>query len=91
MVTDQIRQLVLDGTIRQAAVKEKMKTLLDDGARRVAIGQTTAEEVLRVATDEHVVVEKSEAMPVFVYGQTPAAKRSRACSTRSLPRPCAPP
>jgi general secretion pathway protein E len=61
MVTDQIRQLVLKnvdaGTIRLAAVKEKMKTLLDDGARRVAMGQTTAEEVLRVATDEHVVVE----------------------------------
>ncbi|MFO0723250.1 MAG: type II secretion system ATPase GspE [Myxococcota bacterium] len=61
IVTEQIRQLVLKnvdaGTIRNAAVKQGMRTLLDDGARRVAMGQTTAEEVLRVATDEHVVAE----------------------------------
>ena len=34
-----------------------MKTLLDDGGRRVRLGHTTAEEVLRVATDEEIVVE----------------------------------
>jgi type II secretory ATPase GspE/PulE/Tfp pilus assembly ATPase PilB-like protein len=32
-----------------------MKTLLDDGARRVAAGATTPEEVLRVATDDTAV------------------------------------
>jgi general secretion pathway protein E len=61
LVTEQIRALVLKnvdaGTIRRAAVAAGMKTLLDDGGRRVRLGQTTAEEVLRVATDEEIVVE----------------------------------
>jgi general secretion pathway protein E len=61
LVTDQIRQLVLKnvdaGTIRKTAVSQGMRTLLDDGARKVTLGQTTPEEVLRVAADEEIVVE----------------------------------
>jgi general secretion pathway protein E len=58
-INDQIRQLILKnvdaGTIRRAAMTQGMKTLLDDGARRVAAGATTPEEVLRVATDDTAV------------------------------------
>jgi general secretion pathway protein E len=61
LVTEQIRSLVLKnvdaGTIRRAGMAAGMKTLLDDGGRRVRLGHTTAEEVLRVATDEEIVVE----------------------------------
>jgi general secretion pathway protein E len=59
LINDQIRQLILKnvdaGTIRRAAMTQGMKTLLDDGARRVAAGATTPEEVLRVATDDTAV------------------------------------
>ncbi|MBI2378595.1 MAG: type II secretion system ATPase GspE [Deltaproteobacteria bacterium] len=61
LVSEQIRQLVLKNvdaaTIRKAAMSAGMRTLLDDGARRAAMGVTTPEEVLRVATDEEVVAE----------------------------------
>ena len=61
LVTDKIRALVLKnvdaGTIKRAAVADGMKTLLDDGARRVAMGKTTPEEILRVASDEEIVIE----------------------------------
>jgi len=61
LVNDAIRALVLKnvdaGTIRRQAMANGMRTLLEDGGRRVRIGQSTAEEVLRVATDEQVVIE----------------------------------
>ncbi|MBI4822511.1 MAG: type II secretion system ATPase GspE [Deltaproteobacteria bacterium] len=61
LVNDQIRQMVLKNTdaatIRKAAMGTGMRTLLDDGVRRAVLGVTTPEEVLRVATDEEIVVE----------------------------------
>jgi general secretion pathway protein E len=61
LINDEIRQLVLKNvdaaTIKRAATRVGMKTLKDDGARRVLLGQTTPEEVLRVATDEEIVLE----------------------------------
>ncbi|MBK8012371.1 MAG: type II secretion system ATPase GspE [Deltaproteobacteria bacterium] len=61
VVNDEIRQLILKntdaGTIKKAAVRNGMRTLLQDGARKALRGDTSIEEVLRVAKDEEVVVE----------------------------------
>lgn len=58
---DQVRRLILQntdaGAIKRYATSMGMKTLLDDGARKAMLGDTTAEEILRVAKDEEVVVE----------------------------------
>lgn len=55
IVTDAIRNLVMkksDSTsIARQAVEEGMKTLRDDGARKVAAGITTLEEVVRVTQE----------------------------------------
>ncbi len=60
-VSDQIRALILQNvdaaTIRRQAVSEGFRTLLDDGAQKVARSLTTPEEVLRVASDEEIVFE----------------------------------
>lgn len=60
-VDDEVRRLILQstdaGTIKRYAVSKKMKTLLDDGARKAMLGDTTVEEILRVAKDEEIVVE----------------------------------
>ena len=54
VVSDEIRSLVTKnveaGIIKRAALKEGMLSLMDDGARKVLDGITTAEEVFRVAT-----------------------------------------
>lgn len=51
-VTDRIRSLTLQrassAEIRQAAIEEGMKTMQDDGMRKVLEGMTTIEECLRV-------------------------------------------
>ncbi|MCD4786273.1 MAG: type IV-A pilus assembly ATPase PilB [Candidatus Eremiobacteraeota bacterium] len=51
-VTDRIRSLILQrasaAEIRQASVEEGMKTMQDDGLRKVLDGVTTIEECLRV-------------------------------------------
>lgn len=51
-VTDRIRSLILQrastSEIRQAAIEEGMKTMQDDGLRKVLDGTTTIEECLRV-------------------------------------------
>jgi len=51
-VTDRIRSLILQrastSEIRQAAIEEGMKTMQDDGLRKVLDGVTTIEECLRV-------------------------------------------
>ncbi len=56
MVDDDVRQLVLknvdSGTIKQAAVKRGMLTLLEHGASKVARGLTTAAEVLSVTAED---------------------------------------
>ncbi|HJL43351.1 MAG TPA: type II secretion system ATPase GspE [Myxococcales bacterium LLY-WYZ-16_1] len=60
-IDDEVRRLILKnvdaGTIKRYAVSSGMRTLLMDGARKALSGQTTPEEVLRVAKDEEVVVE----------------------------------
>ena len=56
LVEDDIRQLVLknvdSSTIKKAAVTRGMLTLLDDGARKVAMGETTIAEVLSVTQED---------------------------------------
>ncbi|MHB8874188.1 MAG: type II secretion system ATPase GspE [Myxococcaceae bacterium] len=56
LVDDDIRQLVLknvdSGSIKKRAVEKGMLTLLDDGARKVAAGETTIAEVLSVTQED---------------------------------------
>jgi general secretion pathway protein E len=56
MVDDDIRQLILknvdSNTIKRAAVDAGMLTLLDHGAYKVAMGITTAAEVLSVTAED---------------------------------------
>ena len=55
-VDDEIRQLVLKnvdaGTIKKAGVAKGMTTLLDDGARKVLLGETSVAEVLSVTQED---------------------------------------
>lgn len=54
-MTDDIRNAIIGrksaAEIRQIAMKDGMRTLRQDAIRKVQIGQTTIEEVLRVTTD----------------------------------------
>ncbi|MCI0569931.1 MAG: type II secretion system ATPase GspE [Myxococcaceae bacterium] len=56
LVDDEVRQLVLknvdSNTIKKTAVAKGAKTLLDDGARKVAAGETTIAEVLSVTQED---------------------------------------
>jgi general secretion pathway protein E len=56
LVEDDIRQLVLknvdSSTIKRKAMERGMETLLDDGARKVAAGETTVAEVLSVTQED---------------------------------------
>ncbi len=56
LIDDDVRQLVLknvdSGSIKQKAVSKGMLTLLDDGARKVAMGDTTIAEVLSVTQED---------------------------------------
>jgi general secretion pathway protein E len=55
-VDDEIRQLVLKNvdasTIKKSAVSRGMLTLLDDGARKIALGETTIAEVLSITQED---------------------------------------
>jgi general secretion pathway protein E len=55
-VDDDVRQLVLknvdSSTIKKKAMEKGMHTLLDDGARKVALGETTIAEVLSVTQED---------------------------------------
>ncbi|MCX5906482.1 MAG: type II secretion system protein GspE, partial [Deltaproteobacteria bacterium] len=55
IVSEKIRQLIMknadSATIVCQAVEEGMRTLRQDGARKVAAGVTTLEEVLRVTQE----------------------------------------
>jgi type II secretion system protein E len=55
-LTNEIRQMVLknssSGEIREAAVRNGMRSLSDDGWRLIGTGITTPEEVMRVAKDQ---------------------------------------
>jgi general secretion pathway protein E len=56
VIDDDVRQLVLrnvdSGTIKKKAMEKGMLTLLDDGALKVAQGQTTIAEVLSVTQED---------------------------------------
>ncbi len=56
VTTDPIREMVVTrvnaGVIRQEAMKSGMKTLRQDGWRKVLLGQTTVEEVARVTAGD---------------------------------------
>ena len=56
MLDDELRNMILSkmdsGRIKAKAVSKGMVTLREDGARRVAAGATTTEEVLRVTQEE---------------------------------------
>jgi len=62
IVDDEIRELVMKRTgsniIKRAAVRKGMRTLRDDGVRKVLSGDTTVEEVLRVTQDDVVQYEE---------------------------------
>ncbi|XXF75975.1 type II secretion system ATPase GspE [Myxococcaceae bacterium GXIMD 01537] len=55
-VDDEVRQLVLknvdSGTIKKSAMSRGMKSLLDDGARKIALGETTIAEVLSITQED---------------------------------------
>jgi type II secretory ATPase GspE/PulE/Tfp pilus assembly ATPase PilB-like protein len=54
-VTEAVREAIINkagaSIIRKLAVKEGMRTMLDDGMRKVAAQITTAKEVLRVCLE----------------------------------------
>jgi type II secretory ATPase GspE/PulE/Tfp pilus assembly ATPase PilB-like protein len=56
LVDDDVRQLVLKNvdasTIKRAATSKGMLTLLEDGARKVALGETTIAEVLSITQED---------------------------------------
>ncbi len=62
LVDDEVRDMVTDRTgasaIKQRAVERGMRTLRDDGVRKVLAGRTTSEEVLRVTQEEAFSYER---------------------------------
>jgi len=60
LIDDEVRQMVLgkidSNRVKNRAIEKGMRTLRDDGARKVMEGITTMEEVLRV-TQEELVME----------------------------------
>jgi type II secretory ATPase GspE/PulE/Tfp pilus assembly ATPase PilB-like protein len=73
VITEPLRKLIMrrrDGSeLKQCAVAEGMETLRQDGWRRVAQGNTTIEEVVRVTqTDEVMAETAAEAEPVVAAG-----------------------
>ena len=60
-ISNAMRDAIHEGkglpAMRRLARKEKMVSLRRDGARHVATGLTTVEEVLRVSTEEMAVAE----------------------------------
>ncbi|MFL5355301.1 type II secretion system ATPase GspE [Archangium sp.] len=56
LVDDTVRQLALKNvdasTIKKAGVANGMRTLLDDGARKIAMGETTIAEVLSITQED---------------------------------------
>ncbi len=55
-ISDELRQLILKNvdatTIKRMAVKQGMRTLREDGARKILEGQTSIEEVCRVTQED---------------------------------------
>lgn len=56
VVDDELRELIIanarSNLMKQMAVKKNMRTLREDGMRKILAGDTTIEEVLRVAQDD---------------------------------------
>ena len=56
-INDELRELILVGAsaleLKKKAIERGMITLRRSGLIKVAAGQTTLEEVLRVAADDH--------------------------------------
>jgi general secretion pathway protein E len=56
MVDDDVRQLVLKNvdasTIKKSALSKGMLTLLEDGARKISLGETTVAEVLSITQED---------------------------------------
>jgi type II secretory ATPase GspE/PulE/Tfp pilus assembly ATPase PilB-like protein len=71
--TQEVRRLILknasSGEIRDAARKNGMRTLGEDGWRLVGKGITTPEEVLRVTKDQSLGEEGDEDAAELVVGQ----------------------
>jgi general secretion pathway protein E/type IV pilus assembly protein PilB len=64
IVTEPLRKFVMQkkdgGELKQCAISEGMETLRQDGWRRVAKGNTTIEEVVRVTQTDEVMAETTE-------------------------------
>jgi type II secretory ATPase GspE/PulE/Tfp pilus assembly ATPase PilB-like protein len=64
VVTEPLRRLIMQkkdgGELKQCATAEGMETLRQDGWRRVANGNTTIEEVVRVTQTDEVMAETVE-------------------------------
>jgi general secretion pathway protein E len=64
LVTEPLRKLIMQrkdgGELKQCAIGEGMETLRQDGWRRVAKGNTTIEEVVRVTQTDEVMAETTE-------------------------------
>lgn len=64
VVTEPLRKLIMrksdGGELKQCAIAEGMETLRQDGWRRVAQGNTTIEEVVRVTQTDEVMAETFE-------------------------------
>src|SRR5213080_1794618 len=70
VVSEPLRKLIMQkkdgGELKQCAIAEGMETLRQDGWRRVAKGNTTIEEVVRVTQTDEVMAETTEdAEPVI--------------------------
>ena len=64
LVTEPLRKLIMQkkdgGELKQCAISEGMETLRQDGWRRVAAGNSTIEEVVRVTQTDEVMAETTE-------------------------------
>src|SRR5438034_931030 len=64
VITEPLRKLIMQkrdgGELKQCAIAEGMETLRQDGWRRVAQGNTTIEEVVRVTQTDEVMAETTE-------------------------------
>src|SRR6266853_1717094 len=64
LITEPLRKMVMQkkdgGELKQCAIAEGMETLRQDGWRRVAKGNTTIEEVVRVTQTDEVMAETTE-------------------------------
>jgi general secretion pathway protein E/type IV pilus assembly protein PilB len=64
LVTEPLRKLIMQkkdgGELKACATSEGMETLRQDGWRRVASGNTTIEEVVRVTQTDEVMAESTE-------------------------------